>query len=170
MSSNFTIIQRVNLITDRRYRDAILVMRSCGSCQSAEVFCCVNRQYLKCKKCYRKNHKCKLTLNYKKMNETIRRANVLDDEILKIQLKLSRKKKKRKHWLRRLRDLDNKKFENILKLKENETREEMQKHSFTDTLTITSSDLFLCYFLFLTSSSASFLLLLKLFQLFLTVD
>ena len=91
------ITQRVNLIIDRRYRDAILAMRSCNSCQSAEVSCRVNRQFLKCKKCYRKNHKCELTSDYKKMNEAIRRANALDDKILKIQLKLSRKKKERKH-------------------------------------------------------------------------
>ena len=97
---------------------------------------CVNRQYLKCEKCYRKNHKCELTSNYKRINEAIRKRNVLDDKILKIQLKLSRKKNERKHWLRRLRDLDDKEFENILKLKENKIKDEMLKHSFIDFFTI----------------------------------
>ena len=58
------IKQRRNFVVDRRYKYALLIMRSCRICATFDVSCQVNKKYLKCKKCYRKNRKCDLTFNY----------------------------------------------------------------------------------------------------------
>ena len=58
------IEQRRNFIVNRRYKYVFLTMRSCRICVAFDVFCQINKEYLKCEKCYRKNRKCDLTSNY----------------------------------------------------------------------------------------------------------
>ncbi len=49
------IEQRRNSIVDCRYKYALLTMRSCRICVAFDVSCRINKEYLKCEKCYRKN-------------------------------------------------------------------------------------------------------------------
>ncbi len=56
--------QRRNFVANRRYKHALLIMRSCRICVAFDVSCQINKEYLKCKKCYRKNRKCDLASNY----------------------------------------------------------------------------------------------------------
>jgi len=49
------IEQRRNFVANRRYKYALLTMRSCRTCVAFDVPCRVNKKYLKCKKYYRKN-------------------------------------------------------------------------------------------------------------------
>ncbi len=64
MLTKLIIEQRRNFVVNRRYKHAFLLMRSCRVYVSFNVSCQVNRKYLKCKKCYRKNWKCDLAPNY----------------------------------------------------------------------------------------------------------
>jgi hypothetical protein len=91
------IKQRRNSIVDRRYKHAFFTMRSCRICVSFDVSCQVNREYLKYKKCYRKNRKCDLASNYQEMNEVIQKTKKLNDEIIELHLRIARKTKQRKH-------------------------------------------------------------------------
>jgi len=54
------------------------------------------------------------------MNEAIQKAKKLDDEITKLRLRIARKTKQRKHWLRRLKDMGDAKSKNILEIKKDE--------------------------------------------------
>ncbi len=72
-------------------------MRPCQVCVAFGVSCQVNKTYLKCKKYYRKNRKCDLTLNYQRMNKVIEKTKKLNDEITKSRLRIARKTKQRKH-------------------------------------------------------------------------
>jgi len=65
------IEQRRNFVANCRYKYAFLTMRPCRTCVAFDVFCQVNKEYLKCEKCYRKNRKCDLTFDYQKMNKAI---------------------------------------------------------------------------------------------------
>ncbi len=65
------IEQRRNFVVNRRYKHVLLTMRPCRIFVAFDVFCQVNKKYLKCKKCYRKNWKYDLTSNYQRMNKTI---------------------------------------------------------------------------------------------------
>ncbi len=49
------IKQRRNFVINCRYKYAFFAMRSCRICIEFNVSCQVNKEYLKCKKCYRKN-------------------------------------------------------------------------------------------------------------------
>ena len=91
-------------------------MRFCQSCSARGVTCRVTRQSLKCENCYRYNLKCDLASNYQGMNKALKEAKKLNDEILELRLKLARKEKQRKHWRRRLKDLDDHESQNILKI------------------------------------------------------
>jgi len=97
MSIKLTIEQRRNFVANRRYKHAIFIMPSCRACVSFDVSCQINKKYLKCKKCYRKNWKCDLTFNYQEMNEIIQKAKKLNDKITKLRLRIARKTKQRKH-------------------------------------------------------------------------
>jgi hypothetical protein len=89
--------QRRNFVADRRYKHALLTMRPCRVCVSFGVSCRINKEYLKCEKCYRKNRKCDLASNYQRMNEAIQNAKKLNDEITELRLRIARKTKQRKH-------------------------------------------------------------------------
>ena len=52
------------------------------------------------------------------MNEVIAKAEKLNDEITELRLKIARKSKQRKYWLRRLRDLNDIESKNILEIEE----------------------------------------------------
>ena len=52
------------------------------------------------------------------MNEVIAKAEKLNNEITELRLKIARKSKQRKYWLRRLRDLGDIESKNILKIEE----------------------------------------------------
>ncbi len=91
------IKQRRNFVANRRYKHALLTMRSCRIYVAFDVFYRVNKKYLKCKKCYRKNRKCDLALDYQEMNKAIQTTKKLDDEITKLHLRIARKTKQKKH-------------------------------------------------------------------------
>ncbi len=97
MLIKLTTKQRRNFVVDRRYKYVLLIMRSCRACVAFDVLCQVNKKYLKCKKCYRKNWKCDLAPNYQEMDEAIQKAKKLNDEITKLRLRIARKTKQRKH-------------------------------------------------------------------------
>ncbi len=63
--------QRRNSIVDRYYKYVFLMMRSCRVYVLFDVSYRINKKYLKCKKCYRKNRKCNLTSNYQRINKVI---------------------------------------------------------------------------------------------------
>ncbi len=58
--------QRRNSIANCRYKYASILIRSCRAYVlfKFNVLYRINRKYLKCKKCYRKNRKYNLTSNY----------------------------------------------------------------------------------------------------------
>ncbi len=91
------IEQRRNFIANRRFKHVIFTTRPCRVYVLFDVSCRINREYLKCKKCYRKNRKCDLASNYQGMNEAIQKAKKLDDEITKLRLRIARKTKQKKH-------------------------------------------------------------------------
>ena len=97
MSIKLTTKQRRNFVAKCRYKYALLIMRSCRACVAFDVLCQVNKKYLKCKKCYRKNWKCDLTLDYQEMNKIIQKTKKLNDKITKLRLRIARKTKQRKH-------------------------------------------------------------------------
>ena len=99
-------------------------MRPCSSCLSFGVSCRINRQYLKCEECYRKNRKYKLAPDYKGIDEAITKAKKLDKEIIDLIRKTARKRTKRKYWLRRLRNLGDTQSRNILEIKAEEPLED----------------------------------------------
>ncbi len=49
------IEQRRNFVANRRYKYVLLTMRPCRICVAFNVSCQINKEYLKCKKYYRKN-------------------------------------------------------------------------------------------------------------------
>ncbi len=120
MPTKLTIEQRRNFVADRRYKYALFSMRPCRTCVAFGVPCQVNREYLKCEECYRKNRKCDLAPDYQGMDEAIQNAKKLDDEITKLRLRIARKTKQRKHWLRRLKDMGDAESKNILEIEEGE--------------------------------------------------
>ncbi len=65
------IEQRRNSIANCCYKYVLFTMRSCRVCVLFNVSCQINKEYLKCKKCYRKNWKCNLTSNYQEINKAI---------------------------------------------------------------------------------------------------
>jgi len=89
--------QRRNFVVNRRYKYVLLIMRSCRIYVAFDVSCQINKEYLKCKKCYRKNRKCDLTLNYQKMNKAIQKTKKLNNKITKLRLRIARKTKQEKH-------------------------------------------------------------------------
>ncbi len=86
-----------NFVVDRRYKYAFLAMRLCRIYVVFDVSCRINKEYLKCKKCYRKNKKCDLTFNYQEINKAIQKTKKLNDKIIKLRLRIARKTKQRKH-------------------------------------------------------------------------
>ena len=137
MSSKTFFTQHCKLITQHCYQYAVITMHSCCCCKNAEVVCWINHEYSKCKECYWWNWKCNLTPDYENMNKVIQKVNKLDDEILKMQQKLICQKRQQKFWLHWLHELEDKKFKNILKLKENE---EIMKTSIKTTMMKKMSD------------------------------
>ncbi len=86
-----------NSIADCCYRYASILMRSCRAYILFGVLCRVNRKYLKCKKCYRKNRKCNLISDYQKINKIIKKTEKLNNKITELYLKIARKTKQKKH-------------------------------------------------------------------------
>jgi len=97
MLTKLIIEQRRNLIANCRYKHAFILMRSCRTYVSFNVLYRINREYLKCEKCYWKNRKCNLASNYQKINKTIKKIKKLDDKITKLRLRIAHKTKQRKH-------------------------------------------------------------------------
>ena len=58
------IEQRRNFVANCRYKYVLFTMRSCRIYVAFDVSCQINKEYLKCEKCYRKNQKCDLASNY----------------------------------------------------------------------------------------------------------
>ena len=58
------------------------------------------------------------------MNKALQEVEKLKDEILELRLRLARKEKQRKHWRRRLRDLEDHESRNILKIEAKEAIDE----------------------------------------------
>ena len=119
-----TSILRRFCVVDRIFAFAFLVMRFCRLCFSRDVMCRVTKQSLKCENCYRYNLKCDLTLDYQSMNKALKKAKKLKNEIFELRLRLARKKKQRRHWRRRLKNLDDHEFRNILKIEAKKTIDE----------------------------------------------
>jgi len=97
MSIKLTIEQRRNFVANRCYKYAFLTMRSCRVCVTFDVSCRINKEYLKCEKCYQKNRKCDLASNYQEIDKVIQKTKKLNDEITKLRLRIARKTKQRKH-------------------------------------------------------------------------
>ncbi len=116
-------------------------MRPCQTYVSFGVSCQINREYLKCEKCYQKNWKYNLVPNYQKINKTIKEVKKLDDKIMKLRLRIARKTKQKKHQLRRLKDIDNVESKNILKIEKGEREIKNVKKMF-EALFDTSIDSF----------------------------
>ena len=72
-------------------------MRSCRVYILFNVFCQINKKYLKCKKYYQKNRKYNLTFNYPKINKAIQKTKKLNYKITKLRLKIAQKTKQRKY-------------------------------------------------------------------------
>jgi len=89
--------QRRNSVANCRYKHFGSIMRSCRACVLFDVFCRINRKYLKYKKCYRKNRKYNLTFNYQKINKVIQNAKKLNNKITKLRLRIAHKTKQKKH-------------------------------------------------------------------------
>ena len=119
-----TSILRRSRVVDRIFAFAYSTMRSCQSCSSQGVVCRVTKQSLECENCYRHNLKCDLALDYQGMNKALKEVEKLEDEIFELRLRLARKEKQRKHWRRRLKNLDDREFRNILKIETKEIIDE----------------------------------------------
>ena len=125
---------RRSCVVDRLFALAYPTMRPCQSCSSQDVMCRVTKQSLECENCYRHNLKCDLALDYQGMNKALKEAEKLKDEILELRLRLARKKKQRKHWRRRLKDLDDREFQNILKIEAKKIIDEPPSNLVNDAL------------------------------------
>ena len=97
MPTQLATQQRRDLTANRRYRSAFVTIRPYSACLSFGVSCRVNRQYLKCEECYRKNRKCELAPDYKGIDEAIAKAEKLDKEIIDLIRKTARKRTERKY-------------------------------------------------------------------------
>ncbi len=86
-----------NSIVDCCYRYASISIRSCQVCILFDVLCRVNREYLKCKKYYRKNRKYNLTSNYQEIDKIIKKTKKLNNKITELRLKIVYKTKQKKH-------------------------------------------------------------------------
>jgi len=85
--------QRYNFVADYCYKYIILTIYSCRACVSFNIFCCINREYLKYKKYYRKNRKCNLISNYQKIDKVIKKTEKLNNKITELRLRIARKTK-----------------------------------------------------------------------------
>ena len=61
------------------------------------------------------------------MNKTIRESEKLNQQILKLKQKIVRLRTLRRYWRRKLRELDDKKSANLLKLKKEERKKMKRK-------------------------------------------
>ncbi len=68
-------------------------MCSCRVCVLFDVLCQINKEYLKCKKCYRKNGKYNLIFNYQKIDKAIWKTKKLNNKITKLRLRIAQKTK-----------------------------------------------------------------------------
>ncbi len=64
------------------------------------------------------------------MNKAIQKTKKVNNEITKLRLKIARKTKQRKHWFCRLKDINNAKSKNILKIKKNKKEIKYTKETF----------------------------------------
>ncbi len=95
--TKLTTEQYCNSIADCCYRYVSILIRSCRACILFDIFCRVNREYLKYKKCYRKNRKYNLISDYQKINKTIKKTEKLNNKITELYLKIVYKTKQKKH-------------------------------------------------------------------------
>ena len=70
-------------------------MHPCRTCVAFNVSCQVNKEYLKCEKCYWKNRKCDLAFDYQEMNKAIQKTKKLNDKIIELRLRIARKTKQK---------------------------------------------------------------------------
>ena len=89
--TKLTTEQYCNSVVDCYYRHTSISVRFCRACILFDVFCRVNRKYLKYKKCYRKNRKYNLISDYQKIDKTIKKTEKLNNKITELRLKITRK-------------------------------------------------------------------------------
>ncbi len=97
MSTKLITEQRRNSIVDYCYRYTSISMCFCRVCILFDVLCRVNREYLKYKKCYRKNQKCNLISDYQKIDKIIKKTEKLNNKITELRLKIIYKIKQKKY-------------------------------------------------------------------------
>ena len=129
MSIRKNSIVRRHRIVDRRFAFCFLAMRLCNQCFSRDLSCKISFEHDFCENCFRSTRKCDLTSNLTNMNKVIRENEKLNQEILKLKQKIIRFRILCRYWRRKLRELNNKKSANLLKLKKEKhkkmKREEM---------------------------------------------
>jgi len=144
-----------NSVANCCYRYVSISIYSCRACILFGMLCRVNREYLKCKKYYRKNRKYNLVSDYQEINKIIKKTEKLNNKITELYLKIARKIKQKKHWLCCLKDINNAESKNILKIEKNK-KEIKNTEKIFETLFDTNIDLFL--FVFLSSDTLSSLI------------
>jgi len=94
-----------------------------------------------------------LAPNYQKINKIIKKVEKLNNEITKLRLRIARKTKQRKHWLRCLKDIRDVESKNILKI-EKDKREIKNAKKMFEALFDTNINLFLFALLFSSALSS----------------
>ncbi len=144
--TKLTTEQCRNSVADCCYRYAFISICFCRACILFDMLCRVNRKYLKCKKCYRKNRKCNLISDYQKIDKIIKKTEKLNNKITELRLKIVHKIKQKKHWFCYLKDINNAESKNILKIEKNKKKIKNTK-KISETLSDININLFLFAFL-----------------------
>ena len=128
-------IVRRHRIVDRRFSFCVLTMRFCNQCLSRDLSCKIFLEHDSCENCFRSISKCDLTFDLANMNKTIRESEKLNQKILKMKQKIVRLRTMRRYWRRKLRELDDKKSANLLKLKKEEHKK-MKREKMTSSFNL----------------------------------
>ena len=110
---------------EKRSRLRPLAMRTCQACVNdpSKPRCVITQESLSCTECDKYRRQCDLSPNYLKWDKALRQEERIEEEILELQMKLARKRKEQKHWLRVRRELGDREAQNILELEEDERLE-----------------------------------------------
>jgi len=153
--TKLTTKQYCNSIVDCCYRYVSILIYFCQACVLFGVLCRVNREYLKYKKCYRKNRKYNLVSNYQKIDKIIKKTEKLNNKITELRLRIAHKIKQKKYWFCCLKNINNIESKNILKIEKNK-KEIKNTEKIFEILFDTNINLFL--FIFLSSDTLSSLI------------
>ena len=127
MSIRKNNIVRRHRIVDRRFVFCSLTMRFCNQCFFRNLSCKISLEHDFCENCFHSTRKWDLISNLANMNKTIRESEKLNQKILKLKQKIVRFRTLRRYWRRKLRELDDKKSANLLKLKKKEHKKMKRK-------------------------------------------